>query len=48
VAIAAGLLVWLAAAAQGDPFDGLVQGVFEGLACFGGFAVLGKYLGLRR
>jgi hypothetical protein len=48
VAIAAGLLAWLAAAAQGDPFDGLVQGVFEGLACFGGFAVLGKYLGLRR
>jgi hypothetical protein len=26
VAIAAGLLVWLAAAAQGDPFDGLIQG----------------------
>jgi hypothetical protein len=48
VAIAAGLLVWFAAAARGDPFDGLVQGVFEGLACFGGFAVLGKYLGLRR
>jgi hypothetical protein len=48
VSIAAGLLVWLAAAAQGDPFDGLIQGVFEGLACFGAFAVLGKYLGLRR
>jgi hypothetical protein len=48
VAIAVGLVVWLAAAAQGDPFDGLVQGVFEGLACFGGFAVLGRYLGLRR
>ena len=48
VAIAAGLLVWLAAAAQGDPYDGLVQGIFEGLACFSGFAVLGRYLGLRR
>jgi hypothetical protein len=48
VSIAAGLVVWLAAAAQGDPFDGLIQGVFEGLACFGAFAVLGKYLGLRR
>ena len=48
VAIAAGLLVWLAAALQGDPFDGLIQGVFEGLACFAGFAVLGKHLGLRR
>jgi hypothetical protein len=48
VAIAAGLLVWLAAVAQGDPLDGLVQGVFEGLACFAGFAALGRYLGLRR
>jgi hypothetical protein len=48
VAIAVGLLVWLAAAAQGDPFDGPIQGVFEGLACFAGFAVLGRYLGLRR
>ena len=26
----------------------LIRGVFEGLACFGGFAVLGRYLGLRR
>jgi hypothetical protein len=48
VAVAVGLLVWLAAVVQGDPLDGLVQGVFEGLACLGGFAVLGRYLGLRR
>jgi hypothetical protein len=48
VAFAAGLLVWLAALVQGDPLDGLIQGVFEGLACLGGFAVLGRYLGLRR
>jgi hypothetical protein len=48
VAIAAGLLVWLAGVLQGDPFDGLLRGVLEGLACFGGFAVLGRYLGLRR
>ena len=48
VSIAAGLLVWLAAVLQGDPLDGLIQGVFEGFACFAGFAVLGKYLGLRR
>jgi hypothetical protein len=48
VAVAAGLLVWLAAGVQGDPFDGLIRGVFEGLACLGGFAVLGRYLGLRR
>jgi len=48
IAVAVGLLVWLAAAVRGDPFDGLIQGVFEGLACFGGFAVFGRYLGLRR
>ena len=48
VAVGVGSLVWLAAAVQGDPFDGLIQGVVEGLACFGGFAVLGRYLGLRR
>jgi hypothetical protein len=48
VAVSVGLLVWLAALVQGDPLDGLIQGVFEGLACFGGFAVLGRYLGLRR
>ena len=48
VAVAVGMLVWLAAVVQGDPLDGLIQGVFEGLACLGGFAVLGRYLGLRR
>ena len=48
VAVTVGLLVWLAAVVQGDPLDGLIQGVFEGLACLGGFAVLGRYLGLRR
>jgi hypothetical protein len=48
VAVAVGLLVWLAAVARGDPLDGLIQGVFEGLACLGGFAALGRYLGLRR
>lgn len=41
-------LVWLAAAVQGDPLDGLLQGIVEGLACLGGFAALGRYLGLRR
>jgi hypothetical protein len=47
-AVTVGVLVWLAAAVQGDPFDGLIQGVFEGLACLAGFAVFGRYLGLRR
>jgi len=48
VAVVVGLLVWLAGAVQGDPYDALIRGAFEGLACLGGFAVLGKYLGLRR
>ena len=48
VAVGVGSLVWLAGLVQGDPIDGFIRGVFEGLACLGGFAVLGRYLGLRR
>jgi hypothetical protein len=48
VALGVGLAVWLAGISQGDPIDGLLRGVLEGLACLGGFAVLGRYLGLRR
>ena len=47
VALAVGLVVWLAAAVQGDPLDGLIQGTAEALACLGGFAVFGRFLGLR-
>jgi hypothetical protein len=48
VAAGVGAAVWLAGIVQGDAIDGLLRGVFEGLVCFGGFAVLGRYLGLRR
>jgi hypothetical protein len=48
VALGVGLLVWLAAAVQGDPIDGALNGTAEALACFGGFAVFGRFLGLRR
>lgn len=48
VSLLAAALVWLAGVVQGDPLDGLIRGVFEGLACFGGFALLGRFLGLRR
>lgn len=48
LAFGVGLAVWLAGIVQSDPFDGLIRGVVEGLACLGGFAVLGRYLGLRR
>lgn len=30
-----------------DPFDGLARGLLDGAACMAGFAVLGRYLGLR-
>jgi hypothetical protein len=48
VAAAAAALVWFAAAVQGDPIDGALQGSAEGAACLAGFAALGRYLGLRR
>jgi hypothetical protein len=48
VALGMGLVVFLAAAVQGDPFDGAINGTAEALACFAGFAALGRYLGLRR
>ena len=48
VALGVGAAVWLAGIAQGDPIDGLLRGVFEGVACLAGFAALGRYLGLRR
>jgi hypothetical protein len=48
VAVLIGLGVWAAGIAQGDPIDGLARGVIDALACLGGFAVFGRFLGLRR
>ena len=48
VALLVGLGVWVAGIAVSDPFDGLLRGVVEAAACLAGFAVLGRYLGLRR
>lgn len=48
VALGLGLVVFLAAAVQGDPFDGAANGMAEIVACLAGFAALGRYLGLRR
>jgi amino acid transporter len=48
LAIGLGLVVFLVAAAQGDPFDGALNGAAEALACLAGFAAFGRYLGLRR
>ena len=47
LAIGLGIVVFLAAAVQGDPFDGAVNAAAEALACLGGFALFGRYLGLR-
>jgi hypothetical protein len=30
-----------------DPYDGIARGLADALACLGGFAILGRYLGLR-
>jgi len=47
--LSGGIVVILAAAGivQGDPYDGALRGVLDGLACVAGFALLGSYLGLR-
>ena len=47
VALTVGLMVAIAGAVQGDPIDGASRGFAEALACLGGFAVFGRYLGLR-
>jgi hypothetical protein len=47
--VAAGIAVILATAGvvQNDPYDGALRGLADGLACLTGFALLGRYLGLR-
>jgi hypothetical protein len=44
----AGALVWIAGAVASDPYDGALRGLAEAAACFIGFAVLGRFLALRR
>jgi len=48
VAVGLGLFVFVVAAAQGDPFDGAINGTAEAIACLAGFAAFGRYLSLRR
>jgi hypothetical protein len=47
VAGGVGALIALGGLAGDDPFDGLARGLADGLACLAGFALLGRYLGLR-
>jgi hypothetical protein len=48
--IGAGLVIVMALAgvAANDPYDGILRGLLEGGAFLGGYAVLGRYLGIRR
>jgi hypothetical protein len=41
------LIVASFGAALDDPIDGAMRGAADALACLTGFAVLGRYLGLR-
>jgi hypothetical protein len=50
LALGAGLaiVISLAGIAANDPYDGILRGLLEGGAFLGGFAVLGRYLGIKR
>ena len=47
VSVAIAMVLTAAGVVQSDPFDGALRGLADGLACLGGFALLGRYLGLR-
>jgi hypothetical protein len=47
VALAVAVAIATVGVAQQDPYDGALRGLLDGLACLGGFAVFGRYLGLR-
>jgi hypothetical protein len=48
--IAAGIAIVMALAGvvANDPYDGILRGLLEGAVFLGGYAVLGRYLGIRR
>lgn len=48
VAAVVAILVTAAGIVQSDPFDGALRGLADGSVCLAGFALLGRYLGLRR
>jgi hypothetical protein len=48
IAGAVALCIAIAGVLQADPIDGLVRALGDGLLCLGGFALLGRPLGLRR
>ncbi len=42
------IVIALAGIVANDPYDGILRGLLEGSAFLGGYAVLGRYLGIRR
>ena len=42
------IVMALAGVAANDPYDGLLRGLLEGGAFLGGYAIFGRYLGIRR
>lgn len=46
VAAVIAALITVAGVAASDPYDGAVRGVMDALLCLGGFATLGRWLGL--
>ena len=47
VALTLAVATAAAGVAGNDPYDGALRGLFEAGGCLVGFAVLGRYLGLR-
>jgi hypothetical protein len=47
VAAAVAFVIAAGGVAQADPFDGALRRLADGGACLVGFAVLGRFLGLR-
>ncbi|HWD85346.1 MAG TPA: hypothetical protein VG321_06320 [Solirubrobacteraceae bacterium] len=48
LAVGIAMVLTVAGIVQSDPYDGAARGIADGLACLAGFAVLGRYLGLRQ
>jgi hypothetical protein len=48
IAALVALAIALDGALLSDGFDGLARGIADGVACLAGFALFGRYLGLRR
>jgi hypothetical protein len=48
LSVAIFVVVALVGVRAGDPYDGMARGIADGAACIAGYAILGRYLGLRR